>query len=125
MWGNSLDQKGEEMITKATLRSFVSPAVAFLFAVVSVTGFLMLFDIDHVEDLHKWMGLAFAIAGVLHLAVNWQALVVYFRGHKIVLWSATILLICSVLLLGIGGDRDTADDPKSKAMEHVRDLHDE
>jgi hypothetical protein len=67
---------------KATLRSFVSPAVAFLFAVVSVTGFLMLFDIDHVEDLHKWMGLAFAITGVLHLAVNWRALVDIFSWSQ-------------------------------------------
>lgn len=114
------------MIKKATLRSFVSPAVAFLFAVVSATGFLMLFDIDQVEDLHKWMGLAFAIAGMLHLAVNWQALVVYFRGHKIMLWGSMIFLICAVLLLGIGdSDRDISDHPKSKAIEHVRDLHDE
>jgi Na+/melibiose symporter-like transporter len=114
------------MITKTTLRSCVSPTVAFTFAIVSVTGVLMLFDIDHVEDLHKWMGLAFAFAGVMHFTVHWRTLVGYFHGRKIVLWGATMLLICAVLLLGIGdNDRDIDDGPKSEAMEHVKDLHDE
>jgi Na+/melibiose symporter-like transporter len=114
------------MITKTALRSCVSPAVAFTFAVVSVTGVLMLFDIDRVEDLHKWMGLAFAFVGIMHLACNWRALVVYFHGRKIVVWGAAMLLICAVLLLGIGdNDRDIDDGPKSEAMEHVKNLHDE
>jgi hypothetical protein len=113
------------MITKTTLKSYVSPAVAFMFAVVSVTGFLMLFDIDNVEDLHKWIGLTFTIAGVVHLAVNWRALVVYFRGRKIVMWGAAILLICTIWLSGIvNSDRDFDDDPKSEAMEYIKDLYD-
>jgi hypothetical protein len=123
---NSLYRRREAMLTKTALRSVVSPAVAFLFAVVSVTGFLMLLDIDHVEDLHKWMGLTFAIAGVMHLAINWRALAGYFRGRKIVVCGAAMLLICAVFLLGIGdSDRDDYDDHKSEAMEHARDLNDE
>jgi hypothetical protein len=114
------------MITKAALRSFVSPAVAFTFTVVSVTGILMLFDIGDVDDLHMWMGVSFAIAGTMHLAINWRALVVHFRGRRILAWGAAMLLICAVLLSGIGdSDRDVDDDSKSEAMEYVEDLLDE
>jgi hypothetical protein len=63
--GKGLDQRRAEMITKNTLRLCVSPAVAFTFAVVSVTGVLMLFEIDHVEDLHKWMGLTALLIWVM------------------------------------------------------------
>jgi Na+/melibiose symporter-like transporter len=90
------------MTTKTDLRSCVSPVVAFTFAVASVTGLLMLFDIDQVEDLHAWMGLTFAIAGVMHVAINWRALVVFFRGRRIFVWGAAMLLICVVLLFGNG-----------------------
>jgi Na+/melibiose symporter-like transporter len=114
------------MITKTTLRSCVSPAAAFTFAVVSLTGVLMLFDIEHVDDLHQWMGLTFAFAGVMHMAVNWRALVVYFHGRKIVAWGTAMFLICALLLLGIGdNERDFDDNPKSQAMECCKDLHDE
>jgi hypothetical protein len=114
------------MITKAALRSWVSPAVAFTFAVVSVTGLLMLFDIGDADDLHAWIGPAFVIAGAMHLAINWRALVVYFRGRKTVVWGAAMLLICAVLLFGIGdSDRDLDDGPTSEAMEYIEDLLDE
>jgi Na+/melibiose symporter-like transporter len=89
------------MMTKTDLRSCVSPAVAFTFAVASVTGLLMLFGIDLVEDLHKWMGLSLAVAGGMHMAINWRALVVCFRGRKILVWGAAILLVCAVLLSGV------------------------
>jgi Na+/melibiose symporter-like transporter len=115
------------MITKTALRSYVSPAVVFTFVVVSVTGFLMLFDFDSVDDLHKWMGLSFGIVGIIHLVVNWRTLVVYFRGRKIMIWGLAMLIVCAVLLFGIGdSDRDIDDDRKSEGMENIsRDLHDE
>jgi Na+/melibiose symporter-like transporter len=123
--GKGLDQRRAEMITKNTLRLCVSPVVAFTFAVVSITGILMMFDINHVEDLHQWMGLAFALAGAMHLAVHWRALVANFHSRRIFVWGAAMLLICAVLLIGIGdGDRDIDDVPKSKAIEQVKDLHD-
>jgi Na+/melibiose symporter-like transporter len=114
------------MITKNTLRLCVSPAVAFTFAVVSVTGVLMLFDIDRVEDLHKWMGLACAFAGAIHLAVNWRTLVANFNGRGIFVWGAAMLLICAVLLIGTNdGDRDIDDDRNNTAVEHIKDSHDD
>jgi uncharacterized protein YybS (DUF2232 family) len=114
------------LITKAALRSCISPTVAFMFTIVSITGFLMLFDIAHVDELHQWMGLTFAIGGVIHLAINWRVLVVYFRGRQISVWSAVMLLICAVLLFGIGdSDREINCDPKSESREYVRDWDDE
>jgi Na+/melibiose symporter-like transporter len=115
------------MITKTALRSYVSPAVVFTFVVVSVTGFLMLFDIDNVDDLHKWMGLSFGIVGIIHLVVNWRTLVVYFRCRKIMIWSAAMLIVCALLLFGIGdSDRDIDDDRKNEGTEYINgDLDDE
>jgi Na+/melibiose symporter-like transporter len=115
------------MITKTALRSYVSPAVVFTFVVLSVTGFLMLFDIDNVDDLHKWMGLSFGIFGIIHLIVNWNTFVVYFRGRKIMIWGATMLIVCALLLFGIGdNDSDIDDDRKSEGAENIsRGLHDE
>jgi hypothetical protein len=69
---------------------------------------------------------AFAIVGVMHMAINWRALVLYFRDYKIVLLGAAMLFICAVLLFGIGdSDRDIDDDPKGGTMQSVRDLRDE
>jgi Na+/melibiose symporter-like transporter len=113
------------MITKTSLKSCVSPAVAFTFTVVSVTGVLMLFDIDRVDDLHKWMGFTFVFAGIMHLVINWRALVVHFNGRKIVLWGAVMLLICALLSFEIGdNDRDIHDDGNRINTNHIEDMHD-
>jgi len=114
------------MITKNTVRSYISPILTITYVIISITGCLMLFDIDdHIDDLHKWMGLIFAVAGLIHLAINWRAIAAYFRAQKIVIYSTVMLLICAVLLLAIGNsDRDIDNDSNNKAIKHVRDSHD-
>ncbi len=114
------------MITKTALRPYVNPSVAFTFAAVSVTGLLMLFDLGDAEDLHKWAGIAFIIAGAMHVAIQWRVLVACFRGRKTAVWTAAIFLLGAILIVGTGdAGRDDGDDHKSEAMEYVKELMDE
>jgi Na+/melibiose symporter-like transporter len=84
----------------------------------------MILDLGDIEDLHKWMGLAFVIAGAIHVAINWRVLIAYFRGRRIVVWGAAMLLVCALLLFAVG-DRDVDDGLEGEAAEYVRELVDD
>jgi drug/metabolite transporter (DMT)-like permease len=111
------------MITKTALRPWVSAAAGSTFLVIAVTGVLLLFlDADRLEDLHGWMGLAFAIVGVMHLAINWRALATHLRQRRILAFVATLIAAGAALLLAAGiGEPDVDCGPECEAAEHVLD----
>jgi hypothetical protein len=76
--------------------------------------------------INGWGSLLVLLA-IIHLVVNWRTLVVYLHGIKIMIWGAAMLIVCAVLLFGMGdNDRDIDDDRKSEGTENIsRDLYDE
>jgi hypothetical protein len=109
-------------------RSWVSPITALTFVVVAATGLLMLLHarLPGIKGLHEWMGVAFAVAGLLHLVLNWRPLLVCLRRRSAAVALGVVLVLCVAALLvpdgrdGPGGDRRRghhADSAESNRAE--------
>jgi len=82
-------------MNKLQHKSWLSPFLFTAFAVISITGIMMLFHIKvpGFHTLHEWLGLAFVIAGIVHLTLNWRMFAKYFSSK-----NAAIGLIAAVVL---------------------------
>ena len=88
------------MQSKATRSSrvWVSPLAGVTFLVIGITGTLMLFHIElpGVTPLHEVAGVLFLILGVLHLKLNWSALLSCCRQRR-----GRVALIAGAALMGL------------------------
>lgn len=88
-------------------RSWVSPFTAVTFAAVAITGLMMLFHIKSsgIHQLHQWGGLALIIFGAVHLFLNWQVFLSYFRTSKAI-WGtlAGAMLLFLILVMAPAND---------------------
>ena len=86
--------------TPQTHRTWVSPIATVAFIVLSVTGILMQFHIrfSGMNFLHKWIGVLFVAAGLLHLILNWKMLFSHFNKKVGVAAAAFALLVCIFLV---------------------------
>lgn len=99
---------------KPMTKSWVSPFLLITYISTSVTGIFMLFHIKFwgLYPIHEWGGVAFIIAGVLHVILNWKLLTSYFNknSHKTnaILGTAfgVILLIVIALIVPSKSGRD-------------------
>lgn len=82
-------------------KSWTSPLTGLTFAVVAVTGVAMLFELHlpAIRGLHEWVGLAFAIAGTIHLVLHWRTFIAYFRQAQALAILAIVLVACLALAL--------------------------
>jgi len=111
------------MLDKLSQRSFLSPALAFTFVPVALSGLLMLFHVrfDGLKNVHQWVGLAFTVFGAYHLAVNWKPFAKYLsnRDARIALaLAAALTLGCAVL--GQDGDGGWGHQGSRNAMTEAR-----
>ncbi len=91
----------------AVVRSIVSPVVTAMFVIVAASGTLMLGDVRNgaLREVHEGAGIALALAGLAHLAVNWKAFSSLFR-HRRTLWGCALAAILAVLFIAAGaGER--------------------
>ena len=88
-------------------RSWVSPITALAFVVVAGTGLLMLLHVrlPGIKGLHEWMGVAFAVAGLLHVVLNWRPLLACLRRRSAAVALGAALVLCVAALL-VPEDRD-------------------
>lgn len=82
-------------------KSWLSPFLLVTYLAVSITGILMLFHIRFpgLNSIHEWVGLAFVIASILHVCVNWARLKSYFtmkRSTTKAVWATAIAVILVV-----------------------------
>lgn len=65
---------------KPTQKSWLSPFLMITYIATSATGILMLFHIKFpgLYPVHEWVGLAFVIAGIIHVVLNWKMFASYF-----------------------------------------------
>ncbi|WP_051249706.1 DUF4405 domain-containing protein [Maridesulfovibrio zosterae] len=90
------------MFEKIADRSFLSPAVAFTFIPVALSGLFLLFHVrfDGIKGIHQWLGLAFIIFCSFHIMVNWRCLLKYFskrEAHVALILTIVLTLTCAVL----------------------------
>ncbi len=109
------------MFDKLTDRSFLSPAVAFTFIPVALTGILLLFHIRFpgIKDIHDWMGLAFVIFCAFHIVVNWKPFTGYLKKtgtrHALVV-AVALTVVCGII--GIN-DGDRGHSPRRAGYAKV------
>jgi hypothetical protein len=114
------------LLSSVTVRQWLSPLVAVLFASIAVTGVLMWLDVrlPGVKQLHEIGGLVFAAAGIAHVVSNWKALTAYFRKPKAwVTLGAGVLACLALLVAGLAGGGDHEDGRERGGRErHERRL---
>ncbi len=87
--------------------------MAVTFIAVAVSGILMLAHIRNggLHGLHQWAGVAMAVAGLVHLAVNWRAFLALFRYRRAII-AGGLATILSVALFAAGsGERQHGRRP--------------
>jgi hypothetical protein len=100
---------------KSVAHSWSSPLAGFTFAVAAGTGILMFFEFEGpaIQNVHEWMGFAFAIAGAIHLVLHWRAFIAYFKQRQTLAVLAIVLLASLALaLIGLG------HPPEHEGWEH-------
>jgi len=97
------------MLSSVSVRQWLSPLVAVLFASIAATGVLMWLEVraPGVKQLHEVGGLVFVAVGIAHVVSNWNALTTYFRKPKAWVTLAAGVLACAALLVaGLAGGGD-------------------
>lgn len=84
-----------DILNRIFQRSWISPVVALSFVAVATTGIMMFFRVRGftINSLHEWAGIAFAVAGLIHLIINWKAFLSCFRKPS----GIAALIICTLL----------------------------
>lgn len=104
------------------LRAFTSVLTGLSFVLMTVTGLMLFFapacrvaretswtvwghDKDQWVVIHVWLSIAFVIASLIHVYLNWAALLGYFRSKVHKGWALRVewvaaLAICVVLYVG-------------------------
>jgi hypothetical protein len=101
-------------------RTWISPLTSVTFLVVGITGILLAFHVKSggIKALHEWIGYAFALAGIIHLVINWRAFLAHFRQRSAILAVlAGIVLSLAVLFAGGAGGKSGRANPLLQACD--------
>lgn len=104
-------------------KTWVSPSLAILYLVTSITGVLLFFHVHNgaIITLHEWMGMGFLALGGVHLWLNWKVFVAYFK-KKAAIRGTVAVLIATLVFTMIGGFGH--NDRGNKKLTHSRyDSH--
>lgn len=103
-------------------RNILSALLTALFAIVAISGVLMFFKIRlfSMEALHIWLGLAFVIMAVLHLAKNWTAFGTYFKKKSTLLSIGVVCVVCTLFVaIPLLDTTEKGVNPKQKIFSTV------
>ena len=84
-------------------KPFVSPFLFSIFLAVGVTGTLLFFHVKNgpIVVIHEWLGMAFVVAGLIHILLNFRTLLAYFKTRQC--WVATLAAVLLIALFAIAG----------------------
>jgi hypothetical protein len=87
------------------VRTGLQPSLILTFAIVGLTGLLMLFHADFrgIKHFHEWMSVVFLALCIFHLYLNWKVLLAHLKNGPVLLSVIGISLL-SALLLFSGGN---------------------
>jgi uncharacterized membrane protein SirB2 len=81
-------------------RKVITPIIGALSLVIGISGVMLFFHFGEglVKGVHEWLGMAFALVMMIHLALNWKAFKQHFR--KPAAWAGTaVVTAISVVFL--------------------------
>ncbi|MGC4069483.1 MAG: DUF4405 domain-containing protein [Polyangiaceae bacterium] len=105
------------------IRPWLSPLTTVTFIAIGFTGVLMFFHVRSgaINVLHEFAGLLFVLAGLLHLVVNWKALLGYLKQRSAQLSLVGGVVVCAVLLLlGTTHQEGHEHGPRGRAAQFER-----
>jgi hypothetical protein len=75
-------------------------ATSVLFLVVGITGVMLLLGIRSwtIKSIHEWLGLGFAVAGVVHAYRHWGVVVRYLKRPNIWVTTAVVTALAVALV---------------------------
>ena len=84
-------------------RNFVTPYITWTFAVLALSGILMLFHVfdGYTEVVHELSGLLFVIFSIFHIIINWAGLKTHFK-KRIFITSFIVIMLLSVFIVFAG-----------------------
>lgn len=100
-------------------RPILSALLSLIFVVLAITGIMMFFKIRLLssETLHIWLGMAFVVAGVLHLIKNWKGFIGYFQKRSTL---GALAFGCGVvalfILIPLVSPQDKGVNPKGQVF---------
>ena len=100
-------------------KSWLSPFIFVIFAAISITGILMMFHVrvPGFHALHQWGGIAFVVAAIVHLILNWRMFAKYFSNKKAVIgMAAAVLLSVFIVSAAPQGQQKVGDWETAKAQ---------
>lgn len=107
-------------MNKIFQRSWVSPVVAISYTAVSITGLMMFFHLrgPSINFLHEWGGVFFVLAGIIHLFINWKALLSCLRKPLGITAVIACALICLAMILAPGQRHAPGSDAGPRHGRH-------
>lgn len=92
---------GKGMLERFFKRNWISPLAGVAFASVAVSGILMFFHIriPGMRYMHELMGVLLAVAGTIHILLNWRPFTRYFRTKAAIFALIGGLILCLALMI--------------------------
>ncbi len=82
-------------------RKVVTPITGVLSIVIGISGVMLFFHFGEglVKGVHEWLGMAFAVVMLLHLAINWKAFKHHFKKPSAWVGSGMVSAISVMFLV--------------------------
>lgn len=88
-------------------RAWLSPFVAITYLAVSITGVMILLHMKYpgVYPIHKWGGILFMAAGIIHLLLNWRVFTAYLKRIPGVVGLVAGVALVFAIAVAVPSDR--------------------
>lgn len=82
-------------------RKIVTPLTGALSLVIGISGAMLFFHFEEglVKGVHEWLGMAFVVAMLVHLAMNWKAFKQHFRKPAAWVGTGAVTAISAMFLV--------------------------
>jgi hypothetical protein len=110
----------KSLVTDQSHRKIVTPITGVLALVIGISGVMLFFHVGEglVKEAHEWLGVAFAVVMLVHLAMNWKAFKQHFK--KPVAWIGTgAVSVISVMFLMVSLSGEPHENPIRSIMQSI------
>ena len=93
-----------------TAKNYSTTPTIALFLIIAVTGILLLLHVGgtSVKLLHEWLGVAFILFALLHVAANWRPMKRYLGGWKM---AAIATMLVTAVAFGVAPQAESNGNP--------------
>ena len=107
-------------VTERLPRKVITPITGALSLVIGISGVMLFFHMGEglVKGVHEWLGIAFVVAMLVHLAMNWKAFKHHFRNPPAWVGAGAVSAI-SVMFLVASLSGEPHENPTRSIMQSI------